>query len=180
MKRWIVKYFPGECSGSEGNPMRRTLLILCIVSLLVLFVDSSKFLIRYENSAPGEYIYDSDYYYWEGKRVEVDILRKIPGINSMMEGVFVLWPLLVVFGVAIAVMNYRSYFYPNKSIYVMKRLRSRWELHLRCLVFPVVWIIFVTGVCIALGCIYHHMYFHNTIPERIPETTLDIWRTLSW
>ena len=39
----------------------------------------------------------------------------------------------------IAFVHYRSYYNPVKSIYVMKRLPNRWELHRRCLTFPILY-----------------------------------------
>lgn len=51
--------------------------------------------------------------------------------------------------------NYLYFYQETKSIYVMKRLRSSLELHLRCLVLPIAGMFLVIGA----GCIVYLFYY---------------------
>ena len=59
-----------------------------------------------------------------------------------VSGVFVWLPIYWCLCAVIAFVHYRSYYNPVKSIYVMKRLPNRWELHRRCLTFPILYALF--------------------------------------
>ena len=181
MKRWIADHFPGECSGRAGREQRIVIALALAFGLLWMAATSTAFLSRYRNQSPDENIYHEVDTFWNGRWTTTREPVKIASLNSLMEGVFRLLPLQVLLAAVLAGMNYLSFYYPTRSIYVMKRLRSRWELHRRCLAFPVSWILVCVAVCVILGSIYCHMYFHNTVPGRIPDgVSLNIWRTLAW
>ena len=75
-----------------------------------------------------------------------------------------------------AAANYASFFRQSKSIYVMKRLPSAKELHVRCLTIPAVACAVGFLVSLILLAIFAAVYHHG-VPARCmpPAETLQIW-----
>ena len=66
--------------------------------------------------------------------------------------------------IAAAVMHYVYHFYESKSIYTMRRLPSRWELHRRCLTLPAVGLVIIAiTAMIFLGASY--AIYMNMTPD---------------
>ncbi|MBP5463065.1 MAG: hypothetical protein J6Y20_13225 [Lachnospiraceae bacterium] len=102
-------------------------------------------------------------------------------INEFMANVFILFPVCFVIAFVEVILNYRSFYRPAKSIYVMKRLRSGSELHRRCLTIPLLTVLATLAACVLLGLFFLLYYQGNTKPERLPDTiSLNVWRTLIW
>ena len=58
-----------------------------------------------------------------------------------------------------------GYFYQeSKSVYIMKRLKSRMELHLRCLVLPLLCMLLIAFIGAMMYWLYYLVYFTCT-PE---------------
>ena len=85
------------------------------------------------------------------------------------------WVYLLVCGFN-AVANYASFSRQTKSIYVMKRLPSAKELHVRCLTIPAVACAVGFLVSLILLAIFAAVYYHG-VPARCmpPAETLQIW-----
>ena len=102
-------------------------------------------------------------------------------INELMSNVFIFFPVCFVIAFVEVILNYRSFYRPAKSIYVMKRLRSGSELHKRCWAIPLLTICVTLITCVLLGLLFLLYYRYNTKPERLPDTiSLNVWRTLIW
>jgi hypothetical protein len=98
-----------------------------------------------------------------------------------MSNVFILFPVCFVIALVEVILNYRSFYRPAKSIYVMKRLSSGSELHRRCLAIPLLTVFATLAACVLLGLLFLLYYQGNTKPERLPDTiSLNVWRTLIW
>lgn len=85
------------------------------------------------------------------------------------------WVYLLVCGFNAAA-NYASFSRQTKSIYVMKRLPSAKELHVRCLTIPAVACAVGFLVSLILLAIFAAVYYHG-VPARCmpPAETLQIW-----
>ena len=64
--------------------------------------------------------------------------------------------------IAAAVMHYVYHFHESKSIYTMRRLPSRWELHRRCLTLPLVAIAIYLIMAFAILLILYTAYMKIT------------------
>ncbi len=86
------------------------------------------------------------------------------------------FPVFCVSWIAYVIANYLYFFQESKSIYTMRRLRSPWELHLRCWTLPVLGVL-VLALCAWLcWWLYGLHYFNATPAELIPAHTLTLWR----
>ena len=85
------------------------------------------------------------------------------------------WVYLLVCGFNAAA-NYASFSRQSKSIYVMKRLPSAKELHVRCLTIPAVACAVGFLVSLILLALFAAVYHHG-VPARCmpPAETLQIW-----
>ncbi len=72
-------------------------------------------------------------------------------LGSALTGFLILACGLLVF----VVLHYQSHFHGSRSIYLMRRLPDRWELHRRCLVGPVLGIL----CCVVTAGILLLLYF---------------------
>jgi len=64
--------------------------------------------------------------------------------------------------IAAAVMHYAYHFHESKSIYTMRRLPRRWELHRRCLTLPAAGILLSTLAAFALLLLFYAAYMTLT------------------
>lgn len=60
--------------------------------------------------------------------------------------------------------HYQYFYQDTKSIYIMKRLKSPWEMHIRCLVLPVLGAVLVVAAGCAVYWVYNLIYYACT-PE---------------
>lgn len=84
-----------------------------------------------------------------------------------------LWPSLWGFWFALiippvqAVQNYQSHYKDSRSIYLMRRLPDRWELHRRCLILPLLELAMTLFLLAALTVGFYFLY-----RGRAPEGSL--------
>ena len=64
--------------------------------------------------------------------------------------------------IAAAVMHYVYHFYESKSIYTMRRLPSRWELHRRCLTLPAVGLVISAITAMIFLVVFYAIYMNMT------------------
>lgn len=78
---------------------------------------------------------------------------------------------------AFCVYNYAYHRQGSKSIYLMRRLPNRWELHKRCLTLPLISILLCAVAAFIILCIYYWIYMAVT-PEQCltPGQWQKIWR----
>lgn len=70
--------------------------------------------------------------------------------------------------IAFVIANYLYFFQESKSIYTMRRLRSPWELHLRCWTLPVLGALLMLLCGWLVAALYALHYFTATPPELLP------------
>lgn len=78
--------------------------------------------------------------------------------------VFSLLYLVAIGLVILAVKNYTSFWHGSKSIYFMRRLPDKWELHRRCLRLPLLGLLACAVLMFLLILLCYVLYMH-TIPE---------------
>lgn len=88
------------------------------------------------------------------------------------------FPLLACSMVLFAAIHYASFYQGSKSIYLMRRLPSRWELHRRCLILPVLGAVTALLLGFALLLLYFRLYLLRTpAPCLTPHQWAKIWRS---
>lgn len=78
---------------------------------------------------------------------------------------------------ALGALHYARHWRESKSIYLMRRLPDRWELHRRCLALPVMAVALCLLIALALLLLYFGIYLAAT-PEQClrPGQWQNIWR----
>ncbi len=96
-------------------------------------------------------------------------------LGGSLRAVFVIVLVLLI----CIVMNYASFHQGSKSIYLMKRLPDRWELHRRCIILPVLGIAGSLILGFTLLMIYFAIYMLVT-PDRClpPDQWQKLWSVL--
>ncbi len=107
---------------------------------------------------------------------------KVHDINVYTAGELRLFVTCVEFAVLLAIFKYRYFKTKTKSIYLMKRLPDRKELHVRCLAGSVVGIVAAVLIAALLLVVFRSTYLN--LPKRFPGISMpeyrgiNIWRTL--
>lgn len=77
-------------------------------------------------------------------------------------------------------LHYVQYYQESKSIYVMRRLRNPFELHVRCWAVPVFCAVCSIFVAFVILVLYFGIYMLATPEECLtPDQWLKIWRAMS-
>ena len=110
---------------------------------------------------------------WNG--LWADVEKKILWNNARMPAFFELldkslfgYLVLSVGMVVMAVYSYGYFYRDSRSIYLMRGLPDRWELHRRCLPLPAVGILICTVTSLVNGMIYYGIYRLFTPVECLP------------
>ena len=129
-----------------------------VAGLAVAIVYSMIYLLRYFNAR-------ENLYEWTLKGRELIEGTVMPDFAELMDGT-----LLVFLAIALTMMGLVIYHYiyhrlDTKSYYVMRRLSSRWELHLRCLTLPVTGLLICGVAALIMTLIYYWIYMGCTPEE---------------
>ena len=129
-----------------------------VAGLAVAVVYSMIYLLRYFNAR-------ENLYEWTLKGRELIEGAVMPDFAELMEGT-----LLVFLAIALTMMGLVIYHYiyhrlDTKSYYVMRRLPSRWELHLRCLTLPMIGLLICGAAALIMIIIYYWIYMGCTPEE---------------
>lgn len=95
---------------------------------------------------------------------------------SLMSGVLLGFLIMALTMIPLAVYHYRYHFQGSKSIYLMRRLPSKYDLVRRCLTVPVLGVLLAAVSAFLLICLYYLMYISIT-PESclIPGQWQKFW-----
>ncbi len=161
----IRKLFP------PGARIKRELL-LCGLMIGFVVGGGVTFFIQYRTN------HDELYDVHAGIRV-LNPSNKMPPLSSLVSGrLLYLWSLLICC-ILIIIFHYASFYRESRSIYWMKRIPSRAELHVRCLTVPLVTIAIGLIIAYVLFRLYVWCYFHYTPEPCVPEQTVPtFWRAL--
>ncbi|MBQ7860003.1 MAG: hypothetical protein IJ347_07740 [Faecalibacterium sp.] len=104
---------------------------------------------------------------------------QMPTFAALMENSMLLFPFLALLTVAAAIDHYAYHWKGSKSIYTMRRLPNRWELHRRCLTLPLIALGITVVWALALIGIYAAIYQFVTPAGCLPPDAWDgFWRTV--
>ncbi|MBR0230298.1 MAG: hypothetical protein IJL94_02805 [Erysipelotrichaceae bacterium] len=118
---------------------------------------------------------------WEAENIPY-LMHQVPkgiadSFESLVTGVFSFLPGYIVMCIGIAVIHYFTFREGSMAVYTMKRLKSRWELHRRCLTVPLLAILTALLVTAGLLLLFHSRYMSVIPAELIPaDSSFDIWR----
>lgn len=100
-----------------------------------------------------------------GTRLQSSLRHCLRYNGEMMEDFYLVlgnalfvFPIAMVCMLALAVMHYAYHYSGSRSIYLMRRLPNRWELHRRCLTLPVLGAVGFTVLGIALLFAFFGIY----------------------
>lgn len=165
MKNRITKYAP---AGIDLKMERKVFL----VGILCALGYSMFFLLRFKNA------YD-ELFEWSGTRKFLIPGAVMPDFVELLDSA--MWGFLILHWCMLLLILYHYAYHRqgSKSIYLMKRIPDRWELHRRCLTIP---IILACVSLIAMGIIfflYYKIYMTVTPVECMqPNQWQKIWSVI--
>ena len=157
--------------GADLRPQRRVLLLGMVFSLLY----SLGFVYRCIDARAGLYVYNAS--------SGVHVLREgavMPDFFRVLDGALLGFGLLAILMLGFCIVYYAYHRQGSRSIYLMRRLPNRWELHRRCLSLPLLG----AAVCILAAALllplYYGVYCLATPAQCFrPGQWEMIWRVLS-
>lgn len=100
-----------------------------------------------------------------------------PDFVEVLGSSLIFFPLFALGTLLFVVYHYAYHFRHSKSIYLMRRLPDRWELHRRCLTLPVSMALFLLLVGFLLLLCFYWAYCTAIPPSYIqPDQWVKIWR----
>jgi len=104
---------------------------------------------------------------------------RMPGFAALMEDIFVLFPILALAIVLWIAYHYAYHWQGSRSIYLMRRLPSRWELHRRCLTMPALGLAICVVTMVILFFLFYALYMLAT-PDAVlvPGQLNQIWSVM--
>jgi len=117
--------------------------------------------------------------YWSNPKTIIDLSYRddIKSLNEMLASRFFGLTLLVIFCVWKIVTYYMQFYRASRSVCVMRRLKSRSEMHVRCLALPVLCVLIAIILCALLLTGYIALYRHS-VPYELNQEALEFWRML--
>ena len=101
----------------------------------------------------------------------------LPTFAELIDGRFLFFPLYVVGFLSFVFFNYRYFWQESKSVYVMRRVCSPWELHLRCWTVPLAGAAVIVLTAAGLYLLYLGIYFWCAPEDIIPAQEIAFgWR----
>lgn len=168
MKEFLRKNQP------PGYRFKSDIYIIGITYLYGVLYSMTRFFTSFNNHKSWLYEYVSSY-----KKVLIED-AEMPDFLYILDNS--LYPILA-FGFIMLcftiVPRYLSYYRGSKSIYLMKRLPDRFEMHKRALTLPIIcFAVFMITALILFFVFYAH-YMRNTPPEALqPDQWRKIWSVL--
>lgn len=118
-----------------------------------------------------EYYYNNYYQlyeYYSGKKVLING-RVMTDFYVLIDGCFEGFYVATFLLIALIVFHYVYHYKDSKSIYTMKRLPKKSELHKRCITIPLICILICQILLIILLLVYFNHYMATTPPECLVE-----------
>ena len=141
-----------------------------IAGLAVAVVYSMIYLLRYFNAR-------ENLYEWTLKGKQLIEGAVIPDFAELMDGTLLVFVAIVLTMMGLAVYHYIYHRIDTNSFYVMRRLPSRWELHLRCLTLPAAGLLICGAATLIMILIYYWIYMGCTPDECLmPGQWAGFWR----
>ena len=110
----------------------------------------------------------SSLYYQVGGRLVLFENAVMPTFWDLTANLFVIFYLVLIYCVMAAGYHYVYHYQGSKMIYLMRRLPNKWELHIRCLVLPIVAGILTVVYRYLLEVLFYAVYIFCTPPQCLP------------
>lgn len=138
--------------------------------LVGALVWSLPFVISLLGSLPG-------LYHLVGGRRVPDPSAAAPDFAELMEGRLLVFGIVALAFLAVSLYHYAYHWQGSRSIYTMRRLPDRWELHRRCLTLPVLGALACVLAAFLVLALYFGIYM-ATVPDvcRAPGQWQRLWR----
>ncbi len=116
-------------------------------------------------------LFDIEY----GKRVLIES-RTMADFCEIIDGVFDGFIIAIFVFAFLIVYHYAYHYRDSKSIYTMKRLQNKYELHIRCFTVPVIGIALSVIISITLMLLFYRFYMTKTPAECLfPDQWERLW-----
>lgn len=165
-RRWWENHLP---PGISVQRERKRLWIFWAVSLLYSLI----FFLRLYLSVNRLY----DTCYGQKRLISGAVMDRF---TDVMGSSLILFLITIVCHLFLAGFYYLSFYQGSRSIYTMRRLPDRWELHRRCWTFPL--ISALTTWAIAMACLMIFLWIYGmVVPEGVPvpDPWEGIWQNIS-
>ncbi len=141
-----------------------------VAGLAVAVVYSMIYLLRYFNAR-------ENLYEWTLQGRQLIEGAVMPDFAELMDGMLLVFAAIALTMIGLAVYHYIYHRLDTKSYYVMRRLPSRWELHLRCLTLPMVGL-FICGAAVLIIIAMYYWIYMGCTPEEclMPGQWARFWR----
>ncbi len=122
--------------------------------------------------------YDS-LFSWEGTTRVLDTSKMMPDFVQVLGGSLSGFLILALCATAMVAYHYAYHYQGSKSIYLMKRLPSRWELPRRCITLPLLAVLACLGAALILILTYFAIYMVVTPRACLaPDQWQKLWSVL--
>lgn len=102
-----------------------------------------------------------NYLYYRGRLIPSRFMTDFSELSRGMQFGFIL---LIIYSVSMIYAHYRYHYKGSKSIYTMKRINDPMELHIRCLIVPL--IVIISSILLAGLMIYiNYEIYHMLVPK---------------
>lgn len=136
----------------------KTEKLIIIVSFLLSIFRALVFYLNYQNS------YNYLFEFRDGQRI-LNETKMMPDFCTITVGCFNGFVISLFIFVFMIIIHYGYHYKDSKSIYTMKRLPQKYELHIRCLSLPFISIILCITLFFILLLLFYHHYMTMTPPE---------------
>ena len=154
-----------------GFPIQTELKIIGW-SLVASALYSLRFLVNFFQAR--EALFD---YTLAGKKVLIEGAR-MPEMSILIHNAFIAFVLVGFLAIGTACFHYAFHSMGSKSIYLMKRLPNRFELHKRCLFLPLATILACILSVLFLYLLYYGIYLCFTPKACLPTASLTLLRSV--
>ena len=167
-KSWTERFFP------PGAPIRAEAAISYILLVVMILAGCLQFFLRVKD-AKEKIQWIDQILKTEGKNARLESYELARAdLNYYVYGCLFIFVILVIWSLTLVFTHYASFYRNSRSIYVMKRVKSRWELHRRCLAFPFFTV--VLGAVTAAGMLVVFYCFFRELPIEGKTYTIDLLR----
>ncbi len=176
----MKKIIPKPPGRSAGN----SYMIAGAVAIILMFVRSVSFPMRLNTAIDRLYraysvTYSDSIRFYPEKKILIDGAM-MPKPEELLENCFTGFWVLIIAAIASIAFNYLYFAGESKSIYLMKRLPKRHEIHKMCLSGPIIMLLAGIAIMMLIAYAYYRMYFLKSPAQCIPETEIDSIIGLLW
>ena len=153
-RSWLDKYAP-----VGANLAREVLGYVMAVTFSVFY--SFIYIGRYIEA-------NRELYEWEHGEKNLISGAMMPQFDELIDSCFTVFVIAIICMAAVIVYHYLYHYQGSKSIYLMRRLENKWELHRRCITLPIAAILITVVIGVVLYFAYYGIYLAFTPQQCLP------------